>query len=317
MMNCPPVLLILFNRPEYTDQVFTVIREAQPRQFFIAADGPRSDHPDDPSLCAEARAVVEQVNWECEIHTLYRDYNLGCKISVSSAITWFFEYVDAGIILEDDCLPAIEFFPFCETLLKKYHGDDRIGMISGNNFGFDLYDKTLSYSFSRHGHIWGWATWKRCWDKLDINSNYLNATNIALIKTNISENSSFVEAWWQGVDAVLHQNLDTWDSQWGVARYSNNYLTIRPKVNLVANIGFGGDATHTTGTSKNVFTVTGNLEFPLVHPNIVVPDRIADAMLEKFFLSTVPKRTTFMSRVTRRIKDRILSYVLHLIGRGK
>jgi len=254
----------------------------------------------------ETRSVVEQIDWPCELHTLFRDRNLGCKKAVSDAISWFFSQVDAGIILEDDCLPTVDFFYFCNILLEKYHNDERIGMISGNNFGFDLYDNALSYSFSKHGHIWGWATWKRCWDKFDANLGFLNETNIDLIKTNISDNSEFVEKWWQNVDTVIKGNLDTWDAQWGVTRYANNYLTIRPKVNLVANIGFGDDATHTKGKSPDVYTLTGDLEFPLVHPKNVVPDRMADKKLEQFFLSAFPRKITHVSQIVKRIKNRIV-----------
>jgi len=188
-------------------------------------------------------------------------------------------------------------------------------MISGNNFGFDLYDKTLSYSFSRHGHIWGWATWKRCWKEFDVGLSFLNATNTALIKSNISENVAFVDVWWQSVDAVLKGNLDTWDSQWGLTRYSNNYLTIRPKVNLVANIGFGGDATHTSGKSKHAYTVTSKLDFPLVHPDIMIPDRVADAMLEKSFLAVTHPKNKSALRIMKRINNSILSHVRRLIDK--
>lgn len=312
MEKCPPVLLIIFNRPDLTQQVFGPIRDAKPSKLFIAADGPRSFVSSDAEKCEQTRQIIELVDWNCEVHTLFHETNLGCKHAVVSAIEWFFNHVEYGIILEDDCLSSINFFPFCGLLLEKYRDDERIGMISGNNFGFDLYDKTLSYSFSKHGGNWGWATWKRCWEKFDADLRFLNPSNVNLIKSNISDNNDFVNHLWRGVDAVLCTNLDTWDYQWEVIKYVNNYLTIRSRVNLVANIGFGESATHTKGKPMNEYTITGNLEFPLVHPDIVVPDHKADEMLERFYVSTFYKKRGFLLSIMKRIIGRISRYLIWL-----
>lgn len=303
----PPVLLIIFNRPDLTRRVFERIRAVRPKKLFVAADGPRDNRSGEVQLCSEARSVIEQVDWPCEVKTLLRKHNLGCKYGPSSAITWFFDYVDYGIILEDDCLPIAAFFRFCAELLVRYSNDTRIGMISGNNFGFELYDKTLSYSFSRHGLIWGWATWKRCWKQFDVNLAFLNAANVNLVKSNISNNEDFIKTWWKGMHAVLHENLDAWDYQWGVARYMNNYLTIRPKVNLVANIGWRKDATHTKEQVNGQYVSTGKLEFPLIHPKITVSDCISDKLLEEFFMSSHRKHG-IVSEMKRRL-DRIRKFV--------
>lgn len=278
----PPVLLIIFNRPDTTRLVFDRIREVKPERLFIAADGPRPGNPLDNDLCRKSRSVIGLIDWECDVSTLLHDSNLGCKMGPITAINWFFQHVKSGIILEDDCLPSRDFFILCHELLQRYHDDERIGMISGNNFGYDLYSSRLSYSFSRHGHIWGWATWKRCWDKYDGNLRFINNENISAIKANVSSNHFFTNQWWRGVDSVLYNNLDTWDYQWGVVRYANNYLTIRPRVNLVANLGFRSDATHTLSEPKAIFSKVDRLDFPLTHPDVVVPDFVADSMLEKF-----------------------------------
>ena len=163
-------------------------------------------------------------------------------------------------------------------------------MISGNNYGFDLYDNTVSYSFSRHGHIWGWATWKRAWRQYKAVSSGLPAQEITLVKKNISDHKLFAQRWWSKAVASLEGGLDSWDYIWGVARYANNFLTIRPRVNMVANVGFGGEATHTRGGAHSRYLNTGKLDFPLVHPKIVVPDRIADRMLEEFRVPAQKKR---------------------------
>ncbi len=182
-------------------------------------------------------------------------------------------------------------------------------MISGDNYGFDLHDQRLSYSFSKHGYIWGWATWKRCWEKFDLDLGFLNEISSNLIKSNISNNREFVDYWWKGVDDVLFDRVDTWDAQWGVVRYANNFLTIRPKVNLIANIGFGKDATHTTGIIKRVYTQTNRMDFPLVHPITVLPDSLADEKLEKFFLPAKPQKRNTLHQISQKILDRIRKFL--------
>ena len=300
-----PVAFIIFNRPDLTKRVFERIREARPRQLFIAADGPRSDVAEDEERCARARQVVEQVDWECEVHTLFRERNLGCKRAVSSAIDWFFEHVEAGIILEDDCLPTLQFFPFCDELLTRYADDDRVGMVSGNNYGFELYDNRVSYSFSKNGIISGWATWRRAWRQYQLVLEHLTSHEIELIKQNISDYEPFADMWWHQAEAALEGKINSWAYIWGVARYASNFLTIRPRVNMVANIGFGPEATHTRGQAPNQYVSTGELGFPLVHPRPVVPDRHADRMLEEF---RAPKRKekTGINKLLWRVKRRVL-----------
>lgn len=282
-MSCHPILFLIFNRPETTIRVFESIRNARPAHLFVAADGPRADIPGETQICAEVRSIVDQVDWPCEVKTRFNDHNLGCRHGVSSAITWFFDNVEAGIILEDDCLPNPTFFEFCSVLLVRYEKDSRIGMISGNNFCPKLYESEFSYSFSRHGLIWGWATWKRAWDEY-LTGHLLSEIEMDLVKANISQNRHFAEYWWKGACAAIRGELDTWDYLWGVTRYRNNFLVIRPKVNLVANIGFGSDATHTGGEAKIQYVMSEPIDLPLKHPYMVVPDRVSDDALE-FFLA--------------------------------
>lgn len=278
-MSCSPILFLIFNRPETTIRVFERIRYARPAQLFIAADGPRCCCRSDEQACSEARDIVEQVDWPCEVKTRFNDNNLGCRQAVSTAITWFFENVEAGIILEDDCMPEPSFFRFCTELLARYERDSRVGMISGNNFRSALYSDELSYSFSRHGLIWGWATWKRAWDEY-LTGHELSSVEMDLIKVNISHNRHFAEYWWSGACAAIQGKVDTWDYLWGVTRYKNNFLVIRPKVNLVANIGFGTNSTHTGGEANKLYVITESMDFPLKHPAIVVPDVLSDDALE-------------------------------------
>jgi hypothetical protein len=172
MTNTPfatPILFLIFNRPDTTDKVFEKIREIQPRQLFISADGPRPDRKDEREKCEEARKVIQKIDWKCELKTNFSEKNLGCRVGVSSGIDWFFSQVSKGIILEDDCLPDASFFNFCKVLLEYYRNDERIMHIGGINVQDGRMRGTASYYFSKISHIWGWATWKRAWEKYDVN----------------------------------------------------------------------------------------------------------------------------------------------------
>lgn len=283
-----PIIFLIYNRPELTQKSISAIADYGPDELFVIADGPKNNR--DEQLCKETREKISRVIWKCNIQKNYSDINLGCSKRVSSGISWAFQYCDLAIILEDDCIPDPTFFQFCEELLERYKDDDRIGMISGNNFGFNLYDKNLSYSFSKHGKITGWATWKRCWEKFDLNMGFLDKKSTEIIKSNISPNAYFVEKWWEGVDAVLQGKSDSWAFPWAVTRYLNNWLTIRPKVNLVAHIGFGENATHTKDQGTDVYKKVGQMSFPLVHPSILIPDVNADRQLEDFTYPQKKKR---------------------------
>ena len=162
-----PILFIIFNRPDTTQVVFNRIKEIKPKYLFIAADGPRLNVSDEVEKCEETREIINQIDWDCELKTLFRDRNLGCGMGVSSAITWFFDYVEQGIILEDDCLPDLTFFEFTALMLEKYKDNNKIKMISGTNYFFNKVKSKESYYFSKCFFIWGWATWKRAWSEFD------------------------------------------------------------------------------------------------------------------------------------------------------
>jgi hypothetical protein len=265
------VLFLVFNRPDTTKQVFEAIHKAKPPRLYVAADGPRVDKSVEQEKCEQVRQIATQVDWECEVKTLFRDKNLGCKIAVSSAIDWFFENEEEGIILEDDCLPSQSFFWFCEELLERYREDMRIGMISGNNL---FEQKTVlkeSYFYS-YGNIWGWASWRRCWVHYDVEMKLWEDTREQnhikyfidndYIFTNLAEN----------FNRLVSGDIDTWDYQWLFARLSNKLLTINPSKNLVSNIGFGEDSTHTEGVSVFSNLKKYELSFPLRHPKHVSTD---------------------------------------------
>ena len=168
-----PVLFLIFNREDTTQKVFNVLRRQKPKYLYVAADGPRKNKEGEAEKCRRTRDIINQVDWDCELKTLFREENRGCKMAVSSAISWFFEQVEQGIILEDDCLPHPSFFPFCEELLIRYKDDDRIGHIGGNCFLPGLIEDGLSYDFCSISHIWGWASWRRVWKNYDVNFSSL------------------------------------------------------------------------------------------------------------------------------------------------
>ncbi|ELR68506.1 hypothetical protein C900_00340 [Fulvivirga imtechensis AK7] len=295
-----PVLFLVFNRPEVTWQVFEAIRLAKPRQLFVAADGPRNDKPGEAETCRKVREIATDVDWECEVSTLFQKENRGCGEAVSEAITWFFSHVKEGIILEDDCLPALDFFRFCSEMLRCYRHDTRIMQVGGNNLlPLKHRDHEYSYFFSNHNYIWGWATWKRAWDLFSYDMKYYEKVGEKRYHDQYFQ--SFDEQdYFQYVFDRTYSGADyltSWDYQWQYTRMLNAGLTVVPSKNLVVNLGFGKDATHTV--SNNAIINSMKLEpmdFPLRHPEFVMVDRHMDSAIFKRLF------TTRWSRTKQRIK---------------
>ena len=293
MANSPlktPILFILFNRPDTTRVVFEAIRKIKPLRLYVAADGPRPTRQTDQERCAETRDVIKGVDWDCEVKTLFREKNLGCGVGVSSAITWFYENEPEGIILEDDCLPSESFFWFCQELLEKYRHDNRVMHIGGNNFLENWPgSKEYSYYFSRNGHIWGWATWRRAWQTYDFKMKIFDQLKEKGFFDDFFLNRFEKYYRMRKFDEVRHGRLDTWDYQWDFARFVNSGLSIAPQKNLVRNIGFGADATHTTSADgKNSDLKAMELDFPLKHPPFMLRDIERDRKyFSNFFKDTM------------------------------
>jgi hypothetical protein len=242
-----PVLLLIFNRPDTTEKVIEAIRLYKPRQLFIAADGPRKGREDDIVKTTEARNIaLQKVDWECEVKTLFQEDNLGCGIAPATAISWFFNQVEEGIILEDDCLPTLGFFFYCGELLNHYRNNEQVMHISGNNFQFGKKWGRGSYYFSHYINAWGWATWRRAWQYYDFE---LKGSTPGKIDRLLSENLSSKDErrfWKAHFEEVKDgKRKDIWDYQWVYTIWKQNGLAVIPNVNLVTNIGFGSDATHT------------------------------------------------------------------------
>ncbi|MEI9475034.1 MAG: glycosyltransferase family 2 protein [Deltaproteobacteria bacterium] len=288
-----PVALIIFNRPETTTRVFEEIRKAQPPQLLVVADGPRVDHPTDPERCAAARAIIDQVDWDCDIRKNYSEINLGCRRRVSSGLAWVFQEVEEAIILEDDCVPHPTFFRFCEELLEKYRDDGRIGHIGGVNFQFGRRRTDYSYYFSRYNHIWGWASWRRAWEQYDPDMKLWPEIREGRWLLDFLGERRLVAYWWNTFQNVYEGKIDTWDYQWTFHCWIQSRRSILPCVNLISNIGFDTTATHTKGQSAFSNMKTEPMGFPLDHPPYVLRDSVSDRYTEthhysiKLSLSTV------------------------------
>ena len=266
-----PILLLIFNRPSETFQVFERIRAAQPTQLFIAADGPRKNKPGEVELCAKTRSIADKIDWECEVKKLFREENLGCAKGVSTAIDWFFEHVEQGIILEDDCLPDLSFFTFCDELLNRYKNDKEIGAVCGFNNQLGISRTKYSYYFAQLFSSWGWATWADRWTK------YIELPEIP-DETVLNHPAIF--HWKPEIIDTFNGKIDSWAYRWQYAFRKNNFLSIYPDISLIKNIGFASEnAAHT----KQVFwwekyVKYGKIE-TLKHPPTKQINKDADTLM--------------------------------------
>lgn len=271
-----PVLFLIFNRPDTTKEVFEKIREVKPSKLYIAADGARNDRPEEASKCEQARDVVNQIDWVCDVKTLFRSENQGCRLAVSSAITWFFEHEEEGIILEDDCLPANSFFYFCDEMLEKYRDDLRIRHISGTNLQSNKQWGEASYYFHESTIIWGWASWRRIWKEYDSELNAYSIPEVESRINNLFEDEFLAQTWLEIFKAIKLKQIDTWDYQLAFLNHFTHGLSISPNQNLVSNIGFRSDATHTPDPTNPFANLKTSELSELTHPKYMIPQKEVD-----------------------------------------
>jgi hypothetical protein len=271
------VAFFIFNRPEETVRVFTEIRRAQPSQLYVVADGPRTE--DERPLCEAARAVATAIDWPCVLHTNFSEKNLGCGRRVSSGLNWVFEQAEEAIILEDDCLPDPSFFTFCKEMLERYRDDTRIMHIAGTSVqeGNKHFNPQESYYFSCIANIWGWATWRRAWKLYDYDMLQWPALKQAGTISHWMNHPAAYERFSRVWDQYYQHEIDSWDGQWNFTCLAQQGLCINPIINLVTNIGFDKRGTHFKGQTSLGNRRTHAMEFPLVHPAEIVPNRRADA----------------------------------------
>jgi hypothetical protein len=276
-----PVALIIFNRPEATARVFAEIARQQPRTLLVVGDAARDGRAGEGGRVAAARAIVtDGVNWECDVVTNFAERNLGCRVRVSSGIDWIFQQVERAIILEDDCVPHASFFRFCEELLERYAGDQRVSQINGVNFqgGFRLNDD--SYYFSRYSHVWGWASWRDRWQGMyDVNLGLWPRIRDEGRLVDLVGGSREAGFWAPIFEGVYRGEIDTWDFQWAFACMIAGAVSALPNQNLISNIGFGADATHTVVADSLSELPRHEMIFPLKHPIGTFPSRTLDKRL--------------------------------------
>jgi len=291
------VLFLVFNRLDTTKEVFEAIRKAKPPRLYIAADGARSRREGEAEKVRAVREyVMKRIDWNCEVKTLFREQNYGCKMAVSGAIDWFFDNEKAGIILEDDCLPSQSFFWFCEALLDRYKDDMRVWNIGGYKHPY-LKGDQYSYNFSRFTQIWGWATWANRWKHYDVTLEKYRQNRNLLVDFEFFREDFENRSRQKILDRLADGLIDTWDYQWNFAVRINHGLSVRPRVNLIQNIGFGADATHTKGENSEIASNKAvEIAFPLNHPEMIMVYKKDDRLFAKKSLAG-----GFFSRVKRKL----------------
>lgn len=283
------VALIFFNRPETLTKVFERVKEVKPSKLFLIQDGAREGNENDVIKINKCREIVGEINWNCEIFRNYSEINLGCGLRPSSGISWVFQHVESAIILEDDCIPDLSFFRFCHEMLERYKDDERVMMVSGTNHLGEYSVNNYSYLYSKATAIWGWATWKRSWDKYDYFIQHWNNDEIKrLLKSGIIPRYEFKikrRAWNQTFKKLSsNERISWWDYQWNFCVYINSGLGIVPKQNLISNIGFGLDSTHFKNQKEKhrlEAMRTKPIQFPLIHPPFVMCDHTYDNLVFK------------------------------------
>lgn len=297
-----PVLLLIHSRPRHVRRVMEVLRGVRCRSLFIGADGPRADVPDDVERCRAARAEAVEVDSSCSIETRFLTENTGCEAAVSGAISWFFEANERGIVIEEDCVPDESFFRFCETLLDTYADHPQVGAITGNNFQRGRARGSASYYFSRYPHCWGWATWRRAWRLYDRDAcaHWTRESWAGLPKTAADE-----RAYWACIRRMTVDGLqDSWANRWMHSLWRRGLLTATPQLNLVDNIGIGAHATHTR--SSHLCPVkAGQMQFPLIHPEVVECDAEADRRVAKNHFRVERWPLMWVSSAVRRTARRV------------
>ena len=303
-----PILFIIYNRPDVSMLAFDQIRKTQPKRLFIAADGAKEAK--DIELCEQTRSrVLQAIDWDCEVYKKFEEQNLGCGVGPSSAISWFFEHVDSGIILEDDLVPHDSFFDFCAVLLSRYAKDKRVYSITGVNWQNGLKRGDASYFFSRYPGIWGWATWKDRWSDFNIDlqdlDEFISSKKIRRVTRNPLEINYHLKTFKEADKGHI------WDYQWKYTVFVNEGLCIVPNVNLVSNIGFGENGTHTKDPNHwRARQDTYEVQFPLVHPKAIRAHRKADYLTAQniFFRKSLWRRVAHKLERTLKVLIRKINF---------
>lgn len=296
-----PVAYIVFNRPEATARSFAAIRSYRPKKLMIIADGARPGHPTDSETTAKVRSIVQDIDWPCDVVTNFSETNLGCRTRIETGLDWVFEQVESAIIIEDDCVPNDDFWPFCETLLEKYRDQDKVGGITGMNFQDGAHRGDAAYYFSKNLHVWGWATWRRVWKLHDKDMTFWPNWRRSKDWPQAAPDPAERLFWEEAFERVYRREINTWDYPLVATMRRKELLIATPNKNLVANIGFGSDSTHTRTQAEFATFPLG----PLTHPTAVIDNPAADQYTFNHHYDGISLRKKLTKRRLRLMKWRI------------
>ncbi|MFA6200191.1 MAG: nucleotide-diphospho-sugar transferase [Bacteroidales bacterium] len=276
MQFTTPILVIIFNRPNLVQGLFNELKKQKPKQLFVFCDGARKDKLGEIELLQQSKSIFEtQIDWNCDLNTNYLEDNKGAGRAIASAIKWFFENVDQGIILEEDCLPHQDFFPYCEELLQRYKEDKRVIFIGGNNFQKRKVSQ-YSYYFSSYPHIWGWAAWKKTIEGYSFDIDDISKKEIRQILKRYFDSWHEREYWYDRFKLVKNNRINSWDYQLMFNIWRKNGVAIIPVVNLVKNVGFDKNSIHCKNKNDISANLTLNNILPLNHPNHIEVNKKVD-----------------------------------------
>ena len=279
-----PIALIIFKRPETTQQVLKAIAVVKPQRLFVIGDGPRKDRPDELERVARTRTLINQLDWDCEIQTNYSETNLGLKQRIVSGLNWAFSQAEKMIVLEDDCVPSRSFFLFCQDLLARYQRESRLMAIGGVNYQFGRNPTPYSYYFSIFNHVSGWASWQRAWEFFDPDMKLWPEVRDFNMLNSLFSDHKAVEYWAKRLQSAYDHQIDSWAYCWTLACWANSGLTALPALNLVNNIGSGLDATHSHGRrNPRLHIPAQEISFPLQHPPNIMRHALADEFTQRCY----------------------------------
>jgi hypothetical protein len=313
-----PVAIIAFNRPVHVRAVLKAISEVRPAKIFAIVDGHRPDRPGEAARCLEVQRAFDEIEWPCEVHRHFAPFNLGCKMRVTTGLDWLFGQVDEAIILEDDCLPDASFFLFAEELLAMYRNDPRIGMIAGSNLGGLPSKDGSGYFFSNVAQCWGWATWARAWRTFDVSMSkwpqFRDEGRIADVF-----HDHYKVKYWRGLlDSTYYNKINTWDYIWVLTLWLAGQLTIIPSSNMIANIGFGDESTHTSRSSHPAARIpVQSVTFPMRHPNCFLVDHSAEKRIHDLAHGKLNCQVVafwYLKTFLKRHVPRVARIISHLYG---
>ena len=309
-----PVLLITFNRPDLTRQVLEALRKSRPQRLFVFQDGARSGNDADRQLCGEVRqAVEEMVDWPCQLEKYYSEVNLGCGPGPASAISWFLDHCDEGIILEDDAVPHSDFFVFATELLERYRDDDSVMAIGSMQLEGRRYGDG-SYYFSKMNHtLCAWATWRRAWQYFDIGLKDFSRRDLSRVLRHYGARLREREYWCARLDEIHKDGLhnSSWDQQFWMSIWRRGGKGIIPNVNLCSNVGFGAGATHTWKKKSPVARQKTHSIMPLVHPSDCRIQRQADYDCQRTYFDPLNYGRVGWKNLPYRINRRLKRLMNH------